>query len=242
MWHQLPKIFYTFCSWVFLDGCVNSRNSGKKARKTATGKLNKDKSVSKHRIKAHTKNCDILTPALWPLQLLFVVVFEATLVSLYYISDFQTMSWNKDFSSPSCTSNSFILVWILFQTFLWLWEPNKVIHWVRHWSSGPRRGKEGGAKIRKGGSENALPQGPGTARKVICFVTCCSLGFLEERGELKRNKHTHSEMPSAIFPNGQFPSVAAFHSSSCLTSCQSQTWGLNPISFLYKLCELGQLT
>lgn len=67
-------------------------------------------------------------PPLCPLQLLLVAVFETKLTSLKFVTFRARAKVTKDFSPPHCTSNP-ILAWILFQTSLWAWEPNKVIHW-----------------------------------------------------------------------------------------------------------------
>ena len=140
----------------------------------------------------------------------------------------------KDFSPPHCTGNP-ILAWILFQTSLWAWEPNKVIHWGtseagRGWSWNLNR--RSGTELTLGAG--CSQEGPLFTWRVVPWGSRRNVGDW-------RNKHTPRDI-KAVFPNGHNSWAWLLFTPQVITRLQSQIWGLNPTSVLYKLCDLGQLT
>lgn len=145
--------------------------------------------------------------------------------------------WNKDFSSPSCTSNPLILVRILFQTSFVALKTKKgnilrqaLKFWATEW------GRGWSWKHKRSLRNWVVSQGRAQQERTSGHATYCSRRNVRSW----ENKHIPSDAKHSLSKWLQFLSIAAF--TQVISKLQSQTWGLNPISIPFKLCELEQVT
>lgn len=174
----------------FWDWCVNSRNAGKKEggkEGQPWGSWIKTNPFQNTELSAYWTLWHVDTSTL-PTSVASGSCFWGQLCFPVFVI-FRAWAWVT--AQAIFFNFFFILARILFQTSLWLWEPNKVTHWGRHWSSGSLRGGSGQSWSQKRRLKNLNRlREPGTARRDICSHNRSSLGFLEECGKPEKQTHT----------------------------------------------------
>lgn len=187
----------------FWDWCVNSRNAGKKEggkEGQPWGSWIKTNLFQNTELSAYWTLWHVDTSTL-PTSVASGSCFWGQLCFPVFVI-FRAWAW---VTAQAIFFFFLILARILFQTSLWLWEPNKVTHWGRHWSSGSLRGEVGKAEVRKGGSRTwtasesqAQRGGTSVHITVVPWGSWRNVGSRKSKHTPQRSKHKWPQFLSIV--------------------------------------------